>query len=190
MTLYALLAVGTIFSSRPEHESEGEFFCNVAKYAAERCQGNFSLQLIHCRLLMTLYYFSVGEQQVSWDYGGMAIRAASGLKLNLESECQHIQAHEEFQYGLNRHSLAECRRRAFWSAYLTDVSHPMSSIKAVDFNRGKHIPICRNVGRGIIGKQVIDFLCTFADERIALLRVLFGTLMHAPEPRHISTSSL
>ena len=52
----------------------------------------------------------------------MAIKAASGLKLDLESECQGVKESDELQYGLNKYILAECHRRAFPSTYIIDVS--------------------------------------------------------------------
>lgn len=122
MTIYALLSVGSIFSSRPERNYEGALFAKVASYAVEKSQGKFSLQLTHSRLLLALYHFSLGEAQKAWDYGGFAIRAASGLGLNLEIKCQDVRDGEKLDYGLGKYALAECRRRAFWSAYMTDVS--------------------------------------------------------------------
>lgn len=122
MIMYAMLAVGSIFSSRPNHKLEGSLFANIAKHAVEKTCGRFTLQLTHSMLLLALYYFSMGEAEKSWGYGGMAIRAASGLKLNLEKECQNVGESEKPVYGINEFALAECRRRTFWSAYMLDVS--------------------------------------------------------------------
>jgi len=122
MMVYAMLAVGSVFSSKPDHDVQGSLFLGIAEYSVARSHGKFSLQLIHSRLLLALYHFSAGCQQESLDYSGMAIRAASGLRLNFESECRDIKETSEPEYGLNKHARAECRRRAFWSAYLIEVS--------------------------------------------------------------------
>ena len=123
MAISAMLALGSVFSSRSDKSIQGASFCNVAKAAMEESYGEFCLQLVHSRLLLSLYYLALGRQDISWDYGGMAVRAALALRYNLESQCQIICGDEESTYGLNRFALAECKRRAFWSVYLLDVSH-------------------------------------------------------------------
>ena len=122
MLLYTILAMGSIFSSRAERKHEGSLFSKIARYAAEKNHGNFSLQLIQSRLLLAFYHFALGETHKAWDFGGMGFRVASGLKLNLEEGVTDIGDDDVMEYGLNRHALAECRRRTFWSAYMMDVS--------------------------------------------------------------------
>lgn len=122
MLIYTMLALGSIFSSRPERKHEGSLFNKVANYAVEKNLGNYSLQLVQSRLLLAFYHFSTGDTQKAWDYGGMGFRVASGLKLNLEEGATDITDDDGMEYGLNRHALAECRRRTFWSAYMMDVS--------------------------------------------------------------------
>ena len=123
MTVYAMLALGSVFSFRNESVSEGSLFLEVAKFAVEGGHGKFSLQLIHSRLMLALYYFALGNSEAAWDYGGMAIRAASALRLNQESNCRHCKEGEVSEYGLKGNIIVECRRRTFWTAYMIDVSH-------------------------------------------------------------------
>ena len=130
MAINAMLAVGSVFSSRSDKSIQGALFCKAAKAAMEECHGDFCLQLVHSRLLLSLYCLALGQRQRSWDYGGMAIRAALGLRYNMESQCQNIGNDEESAYGLNRFALAECKRRAFWSVYLIDVSHTPGKLPA------------------------------------------------------------
>lgn len=122
MLIYTMLAMGSVFSSRNERNHEGSLFSKIAGYAVEQNHGNYSLQLVQSRLLLAFYYFSTGDTIKAWDYGGMGFRVASGLKLNLEEGATDIIEDEIMEYGLNRHALAECRRRTFWSAYMMDVS--------------------------------------------------------------------
>ena len=122
MLIYTMLAMGSIFSSRNERNHEGSLFSKIARYAVEKNHGNYSLQLVQSRLLLAFYHFSTGDTHKAWDYGGMGFRVASGLKLNLEQGATDIIEDEILEYGLNRHALAECRRRTFWSAYMMDVS--------------------------------------------------------------------
>ena len=128
MILYTMLAMGTVFSSRTERKHEGSLFSKIARYAVEKNHGQYSLQLVQSRLLLAFYHFSLGEPHKAWDYGGMGFRVASGLKLNLEEGVTDISDDDLMDYGLNRHALAECRRRTFWSAYMMDVSFPRRSI--------------------------------------------------------------
>lgn len=122
MLIYTILAMGSVFSSRNERNQEGSLFSKIAGYAVEKNHGNYSLQLVQSRLLLAFYHFSTGDTAKAWDYGGMGFRVASGLKLNLEEGATEIIEDEIMEYGLNRHALAECRRRTFWSAYMMDVS--------------------------------------------------------------------
>lgn len=103
MTIYAMLTVGSIFSCRPDCKSVGCVFAEVARYAMEKRQGTFGLQLAHSRLLLAWYHFSLGDAHRSWEYSGMAIRAVSGLKFSLESECQNAERTEKTEYGLNKY---------------------------------------------------------------------------------------
>lgn len=122
MIVYTILAMGSVFSSRAERKHEGSLFSKIARYAVEKNHGNFSIQLIQSRLLLAFYHFALGETHKAWDFGGMGFRVASGLKLNLEEGVTDIGDDDVMEYGLNRHALAECRRRTFWSAYMMDVS--------------------------------------------------------------------
>lgn len=129
MLLYTMLAMGSIFSFRAERKHEGSLFSKIARYAVEKNHGKYSLQLTQSRLLLAFYHFSLGEPHKAWDYGGMGFRVASGLKLNLEEAVTDISDDDHMEYGLNRHALAECRRRTFWSAYMMDVSLSTASKK-------------------------------------------------------------
>lgn len=122
MLIYTMLTMGTVFSSRSERNHEGPTFSKIAVYAVGKNHGNYSLQLVQSRLLLAFYHFSIGDTAKAWDYGGMGFRVASGLKLNLEEGVTDITEDEMIEYGMNRHALAECRRRTFWSAYMMDVS--------------------------------------------------------------------
>lgn len=124
MILYTMLAMGSVFSFRAERKHEGSLFSKIARYAVEKNHGNYSIQLVQSRLLLAFYHFAAGESHKAWDYGGMGFRVASGLKLNLEEGVTDIRDDDVMDYGLNRHALAECRRRTFWSAYMMDVSSP------------------------------------------------------------------
>lgn len=125
MLIYTMLAMGSIFSSRPERKHEGSLFGKIARFAVERNHGNYSLQLIQSRLLLAFYHFSMGDTHKAWDYGGMGFRVVSGLRLNVEDGITDIRDDDTLDYGLNRHALEECRRRTFWAAYMMDVSHPL-----------------------------------------------------------------
>ena len=130
MIIYAMLAMGSIFSSRDEGKAEGCLFSKLARYAVEKNQGNYTLQLVQSRAILALYHFAKGDAHQAWDFCGMAVRAASGLKLNLEEGITDIQDDEEMDYGLTRNGLVECHRRTFWSVYLMDVSFPVRTESA------------------------------------------------------------
>lgn len=122
MLVYSILAVGSIFSPRPGRDEEGSQLAKMAQHAVEKNRGKYTLQLAQARILLALYCLSTGDLERAWDYCGLASRAAAGLKLNVESNVPEMNGYDTQVYGLSQHGLAECRRRTFWSIYLTEVS--------------------------------------------------------------------
>lgn len=118
MLIYTILALGTVFSSKSEHKALGIRYASISRYACDN--RHFSIQLVQSRLILALYYFAINNPNDSWDACGGALRAASGLRLNVEFEKSEEVYLKAFPYGLNRHGYAECRRRTFWCCYLMD----------------------------------------------------------------------
>ena len=118
MLIYTILALATVFSPKAEHRPLGGQFAAISRHACD--SRHFTLQLIQSRLLLSLYYFAINNPNDAWDFCGSALRAASGLKLNLEMEKTDDAFRQTYPYGLNRIGYAECRRRTFWSAYIID----------------------------------------------------------------------
>jgi hypothetical protein len=118
MLIYSALALGSIFSVKQEHRTLGAKYASVSRYACNNRR--FSIQLVQSRLLLSLYYFAINNPNDAWDFCGAAMRAASGLRLNVEIEKSDDASLQTFPYGLNRHGYAECRRRTFWCCYLVD----------------------------------------------------------------------
>jgi len=118
MVIYTILALGTVFSPKLEHKAQGIQYAAISRYA---CQNrHFSIQLVQSRAMLALYYFAINNPNDAWDVCGSALRAASGLRLNVEFEQSEDAFLKTFPYGLNRAGYAECRRRTFWSCYITD----------------------------------------------------------------------
>jgi hypothetical protein len=118
MLIYTVLAIGTVFSLNFEHKPHGTKFSAISRYACDNRP--FTIQLVQSRLLLSLYYFANNAAEDSWDFCGAALRAASGLKLNLEIEKSEDAFRTTFPYGLTRAGYAESRRRTFWSCYIMD----------------------------------------------------------------------
>ncbi|RFU25833.1 hypothetical protein B7463_g10501, partial [Scytalidium lignicola] len=118
MVIYAVLAISSIFSTDPDHKQLAVRYAAIARYASDN--RHFSIQLVQTRLMLSLYYFANNNPNDAWDYCGAGLRAASGLKLNLEMEKTYDISLQVFPYGLNRHGYAECRRRTFWSCFMMD----------------------------------------------------------------------
>jgi hypothetical protein len=122
MLLYAMLAHGSVFSSKAAktRNTDRKFFENIAREAMGKSVGAFSLPMVQTRLILALLYHALGNTFRAWDYCGMAIRAACGMKLNVEKGLQCITADERPDFSFDRATLVECRRRTFWSAYIMD----------------------------------------------------------------------
>lgn len=118
MLIYTILALGTVFSLRPDHKAYGAQYAAISRIACD--SRRFCIQLVQSRLLLSLYYFAINAPEESWDFCGSALRAASGLKMNLEIEKTEDAYLTVIPYGLTRAGYAECRRRTFWSCYLMD----------------------------------------------------------------------
>lgn len=118
MLIYTILALATVFSSKPEHKALGVQYASISRYAC--ANRHFSIQLVQSRMILAIYYFAINNPNDSSDACGGSIRAASGLRLNVEIEKSEDAYLETFPYGLNRHGYAECRRRTFWCCYLMD----------------------------------------------------------------------
>jgi hypothetical protein len=120
MLLYAILAMGSVFSRRPESDMHRSIFADMAREAASKSAGTLSIQLIQTRLILAMLAFSQGWDNLSWDFCGSAVRTAFGMRLNTEEGVRRIHEDEELDYGLEYPMLVECRRRTFWSAYIMD----------------------------------------------------------------------
>lgn len=118
MLVYSVLAISALSSKRPDHKALHAQYIIIARYACDNRP--FSIQLVQSRLLLSLYYFAVNNSNDAWDFCGSALRAASGLKLNVEMENSEDARLQTFPYALGRHGFAECRRRTFWSCWLMD----------------------------------------------------------------------
>ncbi|KAF2742180.1 hypothetical protein M011DRAFT_292853 [Sporormia fimetaria CBS 119925] len=123
MLLYSTLAVGSVFSTDPEHRELGRRYAAVAAYATEKRFGRFTLQLCQSRLLLALYSFATGREQEAWDFCGAGLRALAALKLNTEEGIKELlDSAVESDYGFDPRTFEECCRRTFWSGFLMDVS--------------------------------------------------------------------
>ncbi|OCL09486.1 hypothetical protein AOQ84DRAFT_431293 [Glonium stellatum] len=120
MLLYSVLAMGSVFATDSGERSVGKQFAGIAAYATERRFGRFSLQLCQSRLMLALYNFARGKATEAWDFCGLALRAISALKLNTEEGVKDIPDDIDLDFGFDRLTLEECRRRTFWSGFLMD----------------------------------------------------------------------
>jgi hypothetical protein len=122
MLLYAMLAHGSVFSSKAAktRTTDRKFFENIAREAMGISVGAFSLPMVQTRLILAMLHHALGNGFRAWDYCGMAIRAACGMKLNVEKGLQCITADERPDFSFDRATLIECRRRTFWSVYIMD----------------------------------------------------------------------
>ncbi|KAI2793953.1 hypothetical protein POX_a00541 [Penicillium oxalicum] len=120
MVLYSMMALGSIFSDRPDKVSALRRYSRIARFAIQRSQHNLCLQLVQSHLLMGLLYYAAGSLVAAWDAVGSAGRAVSGLRFNIESGGVIVGQNQPCEYGLHPQALIECRRRTFWVAFILD----------------------------------------------------------------------
>lgn len=120
MLLYAMLALGSFFSERPDRLGTLRQNFRIARFAIQKCQHNLSLQLAQSHTIMSLLYYAAGSPFRSWDSAGAAARAVSGLRYNMESGGVVVEQNYACDFGLHPQALMECRRRTFWVAFILD----------------------------------------------------------------------
>lgn len=125
MLLYAILALGSIFSERPDRIVALKRNYRVARFAIQKNQHKLSLQLVQSHIVMSLLYFAGGYLIASWDSIGSAARAVSGLRYNMESGGVVVDQNHACDFGLHPQALMECRRRTFWVAFMLDVRYTL-----------------------------------------------------------------
>ncbi|KAI9822676.1 MAG: hypothetical protein M1827_000395 [Pycnora praestabilis] len=120
MVIYAILAMGTVFSPHAEAKGSGETFASIARNAIEMNCRTFSLQLVQSRILLAAYDFAFGNFRESWNGSILGLGVISGLKLNLEEGIAGLAKGDDYAYGLNKYAFMECCRRTYWSTYMID----------------------------------------------------------------------
>lgn len=121
MLIYSMMAMGSVFSDRPDNILAGKRYSKTASYAVEKSQHALTLQLAQSRIILSLWYYSIGALVKAWDLIGAAVRTVCGLDYNIEAEGLTRDTSQTCEYGLQPQSLIECRRRTFWVAFILDV---------------------------------------------------------------------
>jgi hypothetical protein len=121
MLLYSMMALGSIFSDRPDKVVALRRYSRIARFAVQKSQHMLSLQLAQSHLIFSLWYYATGFLVGCWDSIGAAGRAVSGLRYNMESGGVVVDPKQICDYGLHPRALIECRRRTFWVAFVLDV---------------------------------------------------------------------
>lgn len=124
MLLYSMMALGSVFSDRPDKMAAMRRYSRIARFAINRSQHTLSLQLAQSHIIMSLWYYATGSLVGSWDSIGAAGRAVFGLRYNVESGGVVVDQSQICDYGLHPQALIECRRRTFWIAFVLDVRIP------------------------------------------------------------------
>ncbi|KAL4942751.1 hypothetical protein BDV06DRAFT_156921 [Aspergillus oleicola] len=120
MLLYSMMALGAIFSDRPDRAAAMKRYSRIARYAIEHSHHTLTLQLAQTRIILSLWYYAVGALMKSWDAAGAAVRTVCGLRYNVEMGGVIVEQTHPCEYGLHPQALIECRRRTFWTAFLMD----------------------------------------------------------------------
>lgn len=127
MLLYSMLAIGSMFSHRPDRVNVGEHFLTIARYAADQSQHRLTLQLAQSRLILSLWYSAIGALDTAWDFIRTAAKAVCDLGYNRETSGIAVNTSADLEYHLQPHALAECRRRTFWAVFILDVGRSLVS---------------------------------------------------------------
>jgi len=120
MLIYAMLAMGALFSRRRDLQPHATVFNDVVQEAVLKNGDSFSLQLVHTRLILALISFSQGQFNRALEYSGSARITSCGLNYNMEEGVCAITNPDELVFGFDRAMTIECRRRTFWTAFIME----------------------------------------------------------------------
>lgn len=120
MLIYAMLAMGALFSRRRDLQPHYSVFNDVVQEAVLKNGDSFSLQLVHTRLILALISFSQGQFNRALEYSGSARITSCGLNYNMEEGVCAITNPDELVFGFDRAMTIECRRRTFWTAFIME----------------------------------------------------------------------
>ncbi|KAJ5146382.1 uncharacterized protein N7515_000946 [Penicillium bovifimosum] len=120
MLLYSMMALGSVFSDRPDKLAAMRHYSRIARFAINKSQYTLSLQLAQSHIILGLWYYATGSQVGCWDSIGAAGRAVLGLRYNVESGGVVVDQSQMCEYGLHPQALIECRRRTFWITFVLD----------------------------------------------------------------------
>lgn len=119
VVLYAMLAVGSIFAE-DTYSAIGKQCASIVTDALQSRQGRFGMCIIQARLLLGLYNFARGANELGWDQIGSGINAATYLAYQTEQGCAKEDSERTREFGFTNEQLIECKRRTLWSAFLMD----------------------------------------------------------------------
>lgn len=122
LVLYAMLAAASVFADS-RLSGVGRQCARIAGDALSTQSGRFHASLVQARLLLALYHFAKGSNGMAWDLTGSAIRTVSYMRLNTEEGClddEASKAQSRYEFSFSPEQLAECKRRTFWSCFLSD----------------------------------------------------------------------
>ncbi|KAJ5562952.1 hypothetical protein N7461_001713 [Penicillium sp. DV-2018c] len=120
MLLYSMMALGSVFSDRPDKLAAMRHYSRIARFAVNKGQHRLSLQLAQSYIILSLWYYATGSQVGCWDAIGAAGRAVLGLRYNVECGSVVVDQSQMCEYLLHPQALIECRRRTFWITFVLD----------------------------------------------------------------------
>ncbi|OJD13348.1 hypothetical protein AJ78_06183 [Emergomyces pasteurianus Ep9510] len=120
MLLYAMLAMGAIFSKAKEQKADAMRFARIARHAVEKSQNKPTLHLAQTRIILGMWHFTIGASATASDFTGSAMRTICGLKLNVENGGRPSGNPSERDEYFQAETMLELQRRTFWAAFLMD----------------------------------------------------------------------
>lgn len=126
MVLLCMLAVGGVIAK--DKSAFAQTCAERASLAVASNFGKFGLPLVQARLLLAVFRYAKGHDNLASEYCSGATHSAKMAALNTEEGCAADA--DSGLFGLKREQLKECRRRVFWAVLLLDVcliSHSLCS---------------------------------------------------------------
>ena len=118
MLVYAILAAGSAFSPDKTSETDPCQFKQIVEIALDRSPCT-ELQAVQTRLLLSVTEHSIGQSERGKEISKSALHLAYAIGLNEEIETVYP------DYDMDVPTYLECRRRAFWLAYVSSCFREM-----------------------------------------------------------------
>lgn len=123
LVVYAMMAMATLHSTDPNRIAHRALFKSIIYQHLEQLETNYTLKVAHILFFTSFTEFADLQYQKGFGLFVRTVGCAAFLRLNIDHECSAGEA----VYGFSPSMSAECRRRTYWTVFVTDTFAALSN---------------------------------------------------------------